>query len=67
MYPKMTLEERCNVAAACLQKAEYRTRLELLHSEMLAEIARLRAALPARPDDRDADCQACVALGLAPQ
>ena len=32
----MTLEERCKLATDCLPLAEYRTRLEALHTELLA-------------------------------
>ena len=32
----LTLEERCKLATDCLPKAEYRTRLESLHAELLA-------------------------------
>jgi hypothetical protein len=32
----MTLEERCKLATDCLPVAEYRTRLEDLHAELLA-------------------------------
>jgi hypothetical protein len=37
----LTLAERCKLATDCLPKAEYRTRLEALHADLLA---RLRAA-----------------------
>lgn len=36
---------RCTLAANCLPSAEYRTRLERLHDDMLAEIRQLRHAL----------------------
>ena len=32
----MTLEQRCKLATDCLPQAEYRTRLEALHAELLA-------------------------------
>jgi hypothetical protein len=34
----MTFEERCKLATDCLPMAEYRTRLEALHAEMLADM-----------------------------
>ena len=34
----MTFEERCKLATDCLPVAEYRTRLEALHAEMLADM-----------------------------
>ena len=40
-----THAQRCELAEKCLPKAEYRTRLERLHADMLAEIERLRSAL----------------------
>lgn len=33
----MTFEERCKLATDCLPMAEYRTRLESLHAEMLED------------------------------
>lgn len=41
----LTLASRCKLATDCLPPAEYRTRLERLHDDMLAEIRRLRHAL----------------------
>ncbi len=32
----LTLEERCKLAIDCLPDAEYRTRLEALHADLLA-------------------------------
>jgi len=40
-----TLAQRCELAEKCLPQAEYRTRLERLHGDMLAEIGQLRHAL----------------------
>ena len=34
----MTFEDRCKLATDCLPMAEYRTRLEALHAEMLADM-----------------------------
>ncbi len=34
----MTFEERCKLTTDCLPQAEYRTRLEALHAEMLADM-----------------------------
>jgi len=34
----MNFTDRCAIAAACLPKADYRTQLEKLHAEMLAEL-----------------------------
>lgn len=36
-----TFEDRCRIAAECLPKAGYRTMLEALHREMLAEMAKV--------------------------
>jgi len=36
---RMNFTDRCAIAAACLPKADYRTKLEALHAEMLAAIA----------------------------
>lgn len=41
----MDFPERCALAAQCLPDAEYRTRLEILHVEMLHEIGRLGVQL----------------------
>lgn len=38
MDNKMTFEDRCKLATDCLPMAEYRTRLEVLLAEMLADI-----------------------------
>ena len=35
----MNFEQRCNIAAACLPRDDYRASLERLHAEMLAAIA----------------------------
>ena len=35
----MNFEQRCNIAAACLPRDEYRASLERLHAEMLAAIS----------------------------
>ena len=35
----MKFSDRCAIATGCLPKAEYRTRLEALHAEMLAALA----------------------------
>ena len=40
-----SFSDRCNIAAGCLPRSDYRTQLEWLHTEMLAEIERLRSAL----------------------
>lgn len=37
----LTLEDRCKLATDCLPVAEYRTRLEALHAELLADARRL--------------------------
>lgn len=39
--------DRCNIAAACLPKSDYRTKLAMLHTEMLADRDMLRDALAA--------------------
>ena len=43
----MTFKERCDIAAACLPKDNYRASLERLHAEMLAAIAAVREPLSA--------------------
>jgi hypothetical protein len=45
----MNFTDRCAIATACLPRAEYRTKLEQLHAEMLAAIA--VQALPHEPDN----------------
>ena len=35
----MNFQDRCNIAAACLPRADYRAKLEALHAEMLAALA----------------------------
>ena len=35
----LSFSDRCAIAAACLPKADYRTKLEALHAEMLAALA----------------------------
>lgn len=37
MNQPLTLAERCKLATDCLPQAEYRTRLEALHAELLAD------------------------------
>lgn len=74
----MNFPERCALAAQCLPDAEYRTRLEMLHVEMLHEIGRMREALnvaagalwrlsPASIDDDDerGAAEHARAVGLA--
>ena len=39
----MNFADRCAIAAGCLPRADYRTKLEALHAEMLAAIAAERA------------------------
>ena len=71
---KRSFADRCNIAAGCLPRSDYRTQLERLHTEMLDVIEQLRDALlvghiyadgcplPASPDDRDSECPACCVL-----
>lgn len=53
MNDTLTFAARCNLATDCLPQAEYRTRLERLHGDMMAEIGQLRHAV-AIMDTRDA-------------
>ena len=64
----MNFADRCAIAAGCLPKADYRTKLEALHAEMLAAINppeskmqrmnRLRAEYEAARDAYDAEYEA---------
>ena len=45
----MKFSDRCAIATGCLPKAEYRTRLEALHAEMLAALDAPVAAPVAQP------------------
>ena len=61
-----TFSERCKLATDCLPKAEYRTRLEALHAEMLCERERWRLSVQhaarelAELDDETAQVQAAA-------
>ena len=70
-YPNWTNEQRCELMQVQLPASGYRTDLEKLHADMLAEIARLsrlvgtvRAAFNRECDDADAILRT---LGLDPE
>lgn len=53
----MPFESRCAIAAGCLPRADYRTRLEALHAEMLAALAAERERCAALCDGIAEACE----------